>query len=341
MTERKKNILNSDPDELAGIVSSYGEKPFRGKQLFGWLAGGAESFAEMGNLPARLRAQLAEDYEIGLPEVAAKQHSREDGTVKCLFAFPDGTRVESVFMRYAYGNSICISSQAGCRMGCTFCASTVNGLERSLSAGEMLAQVLKMKRVTGEEIGHVVVMGMGEPFDNYENLAGFLRLIHDRRGYDLGWRRITVSTCGLVPKIGRFAEEFPQVNLAVSLHAPNDEIRRLTMPIARRYPYEALMAACRRYTEVNGRRITFEYALIRGVNDGTEHAEALAKHLRGWLTHVNLIPLNEVEGSGYSTSRKESVRRFLGVLEANGVAATVRRTLGSDIDAACGQLRRR
>jgi 23S rRNA (adenine2503-C2)-methyltransferase len=340
-TDIRKDILNSDPGELTGIVCSYGGKKFRAEQIFGWLAKGVTSFDEMSNVPASLREHLKEDYLIGIPEAVVVQESAKDGTRKCLFEFADGKRVESVFMKYSYGNSICISSQVGCRMGCSFCASTRKGLDRSLTGGEMLGQVLAMRNVTGEDIGHVVVMGMGEPFDNYESVSKFIRLINDSSGYGLGMRNITVSTCGIVPMIGRFGDDFPQVNLAVSLHAPNDEIRRRTMPVARKYPYEELMEACREYTEKTGRRITFEYALIKGVNDSRECAEELADRLSGWLTHVNLIPLNEVDETGYRTPDREAVMRFMDVLERRGVAVTVRRTLGTDIDAACGQLRMR
>ena len=337
----KLNIADYDPDELAGVVSSCGDKRFRAKQIFGWLSKGVESFDEMTNIPAKLRTALAERYYIGLPEAILVQESKKDGTRKCLFEFRDGARVESVFMKYNYGNSICISSQVGCRMGCTFCASTRNGLERSLTGGEMLAQVLKMRNITGEDIGHVVIMGIGEPFDNYDNISKFIRLINSKQGYNLGMRNITVSTCGLIPFIEKFGEDFPQVNLAVSLHAPNDEIRCQTMPVARSFEYSELMVACRKYTEATKRRITFEYALIDGVNDETKHARELASHLKGWLTHVNLIPLNEVEGTGYRTSLKTNVRDFASILEEQGIAVSVRRTLGTDIDAACGQLRLR
>ncbi|MBQ3369999.1 MAG: 23S rRNA (adenine(2503)-C(2))-methyltransferase RlmN [Mogibacterium sp.] len=335
----KKNILDFTPPELEDIVAELGEKKFRAAQIFGWLAKGIECFDDMKNVPAGLRSRLSEVYYIGLPEVVRKQESR-DGTVKCLFEFEDGAQVESVFMKYEYGNSICISSQVGCRMGCTFCASTMDGLDRSLTGGEMLGQVLAMRNLTGEDIGHVVVMGMGEPFDNYEGLSRFIRLIHDRKGYDLGLRNITVSTCGLVQKIREFAVDFPQVNLAVSLHAPNQELRRRTMPIAGKYNYDELMKACREYTGLTGRRITFEYAVIDGVNDNPECARELASKLKGWLTHVNLIPLNEVKGREYKTAKGKNVAEFKRILESNGVAVTVRRTLGSDIDAACGQLRR-
>lgn len=333
------NILDYTLSELTDIVISLGDKAFRAKQIFGWLSKGIESFDEMTNVPASLRASLSNEYYIGHPELIVEQKSALDGTRKCLYEFADGARVESVFMKYSYGNSICISSQAGCRMGCTFCASTLNGLQRNLSAGEMLGEVLKMRKISGEDIGHVVVMGMGEPFDNYDELSKFIHLIHSSDGYNLGLRNITVSTCGLIPVIERFANDFPQVNLAVSLHAPNDEIRCKTMPIARKYAYDDLLMACREYTEKTGRRITFEYSLIDGVNDSAANAEELASRLKGWLTHVNLIPLNKVEERKYNTSRKHNISTFKEILENRGIPVTLRRTLGADIDAACGQLR--
>ena len=336
----RKNILDLTPEELEDLITGLGDKKFRAAQVFGWLSKGAAGYDEMTNVPKGLREKLEERFIIGLPEAVRMQESK-DGTVKCLFRFADGTEVESVFMRYEYGNSICISSQSGCRMGCRFCASTMDGLDRSLTGGEMLAQVLAMRNITGNVIGHVVIMGMGEPFDNYEEVSRFIRLIHDSRGYDLGLRNITVSTCGIIPKIREFAKDFTQVNLAVSLHAPNQQIRQKSMPVANRYGYEELMAACREYTEITGRRITFEYAVIDGFNDSEACAAELAGRLKGWLTHVNLIPLNEVEGRSYKTANGKSVKRFKDILEKNGVAVTVRRTLGNDIDAACGQLRRR
>lgn len=336
-----KNILGNDPDELVGVVSELGEKKFRANQLFRWLSKGVCDFDEMSNLSKTFREKLKEHYCIDIPRVIYDQQSRTDGTRKCLFEFRDGSRVESVFMKYSYGNSICISSQVGCRMGCTFCASTRKGLDRSLTAGEMLAQVLAMRNLTGEDINHVVMMGIGEPFDNYENMAGFLKLIHHPDGYNLSYRNITVSTCGVIPGIRKFMEDFPQVNLAISLHAPNEAIRRQSMPVTRKYGYDELMEVCREYAKVTGRRITFEYALIYGFNDSRENALELAGRLKGWQTHVNLIPLNKVEGTGYDTPNRESVQRFRGILEENHVAVTVRRTLGADIDAACGQLRLR
>ena len=335
-----KNLLSLSLNELEDLVTELGDKRFRARQIFGWLAKGAASYDDMTNVPVKLRTSLADSgYYIGLPEVAAEQMSKTDGTRKCLYEFRDGARVEAVFMKYSYGNSICISSQVGCLMGCTFCASTMDGKLRDLTRGEMLGEVLKMRSLTGEDINHVVIMGMGEPFDNYEEISGFLKLINDPAGVGLSLRNITVSTCGIIPVIKRFADDFPQVNLAVSLHAPDGEKRMLTMPVARKYGYDELMKACHEYTEKTHRRITFEYALIRGVNDSAEDAAGLAGHLKGWLTHVNLIPLNEVKGKNYKTSDGKNVAEFKKVLEKNGVAVTVRRTLGSDIDAACGQLR--
>ena len=335
------NILDYNLIELKDIVTELGDKAFRAKQVYDWLSKGVETWDEMSNVPKSLREKFAEKYYIGQPKVIVEQTSAQDGTRKCLYEFADGARVESVFMKYSYGNSICISSQVGCRMGCTFCASTLNGLERNLTAGEMLGEVLKMRNITGEDIGHIVIMGIGEPLDNYDELSKFLRLIHDENGYNLGYRNITISTCGLVPMIERFAEDFPQVNLAVSLHAPNDDIRRRTMPIAKKYSYDELLQACKRYTEKTGRRITFEYSLIDGVNDSVQNAEELASKLKGWLTHVNLIPLNPVEERDYDTSKRTNIIKFRETLENRGVAVTVRRTLGADIDAACGQLRGR
>ena len=251
----------------------------------------------------------------------------------------DGVSVEAVFMKYKYGNSICISSQAGCRMGCVFCASGMNGLERDLTAGEMYGEVLAVERETGEKISHIVVMGTGEPFDNYVNLSKFIRIINHPKGRNLGMRNITVSTCGLIPVIDRFGDDFPQVNLAISLHAADSSERSEIMPVNRAYPLDELIEACRRYTEKTGRRITFEYTLIRGVNDDNAHLDKLVKLLQGMLCHVNLIPLNEVREKKYRAGTRERAQEFSAALEKRGIPATVRRELGSDIDAACGQLR--
>lgn len=338
--DNKINILSLEPYELADVVSSYGGKLFRAKQIFGWLGNkGVESFDEMTNIPLNLRENLSRDYYIGLPKVVKDQQSKSDGTRKCLYEFADGSKAESVFMKYNYGNSICVSTQVGCKMGCKFCASTMNGFERNLESGEILSQIIKMRNLTREQISHVVLMGIGEPFDNYDNVAKFLRLINNNEGYGLGMRNITISTCGLVPMIEKIAEDFPQVNLAVSLHAPNDEIRQQTMPVANMYNFATLMKACKKYTMKTGRRITFEYAMIDGVNDSIDCANELSLKLKGWLTHVNLIPLNEVKERDYERTDTDSILRFKQILESHNIAVTIRRTLGSDIDAACGQLR--
>ncbi len=344
------NLTDLEYKELENFVTeTLGEPKFRAKQIFGWIYGGiakdgslrlgAESFDDMNNLPKSLRERLARSASLSLPAVLREQVSRTDGTRKFLFALADGNAVESVFMKYKFGNSICVSSQAGCRMGCRFCASTIGGLKRNLSPGEIAGQILAAQRKTGERISHVVVMGTGEPFDNYDNLATFIRIINDHNGLDIGMRNITVSTCGLVPKISQFAEDFPQVNLAISLHAANDEMRSKIMPVNKKYPMETLLASCREYTEKTSRRITFEYTLVKGVNDSTEHAKMLSSRLSGMLCHVNLIPLNKVAETGYDTAERGAVLHFQKVLSESGIPATIRRELGDDIDAACGQLR--
>ena len=335
----KQNILSLNTEELKAVMLEYGEAAFRAKQIFGWLAKGTESFEDMLNIPSKLIARLEEDYYIGLPCIVRSSKSAIDGTVKVLYEMADGSCVESVCMQYSYVNSICISTQAGCRMGCTFCATGIGGLERNLTAGEMLGEVLQMRNFIGDRINHIVLMGMGEPFDNYENVARFLKLVNDKAGYNLSMRDITVSTCGIIPMIERFGDDFKQVNLAVSLHAPNDEIRRRTMPVAKAYPYKDLMKACKEYTQKTGRRITFEYSMINGVNDSAECAEELASNIKGWLSHVNLIPLNAVKEKDYKASETKRIKAFKSILESYDIACTIRRTLGSDIDAACGQLR--
>ena len=349
MTNRV-NLTDLEYGELERFVTETLVEPkFRAKQIFNQIYGGltkegalrmgAESFEEMSNLPKTLREKLTENASLMQLSVLREQISRQDGTRKFLFGLPDGNAIESVFMKYKFGNSSCVSSQAGCRMGCRFCASTIGGLKRNLTPGEIAGQILAAQRQTGERISHVVVMGTGEPFDNYDNLAAFIRIINDRNGLDIGMRNITVSTCGLVPKISRFAEDFPQVNLAISLHAVNDEMRSEIMPVNKKYPMETLLAECRKYTEKTSRRITFEYTLVKGVNDSSEHARALASRLHGMLCHVNLIPLNKVEETGYDTTERGAVIKFQKVLNENGIPATIRRELGDDIDAACGQLR--
>ncbi len=338
------NLKDMTAAELSGFLETLGEKKFRGKQIYHQMYNGAASFEEMSDLPAALREKLSGMEKMGeislnSMEVARVQASATDGTRKYLFRLNDGNKIESVFMKYSYGNSICVSSQAGCRMGCRFCASTIGGLCRNLTPGEIIDQILSVQRDTGERINHVVVMGTGEPFDNYENLSAFIRLANSKEGLALGMRNITVSTCGLVPRIRQFAQDFPQVNLAVSLHAPNDEIRSSMMPVNDSYDMSVLLPACREYTKATNRRITFEYALVSGVNDSMQRADELAGVLRGMLCHVNLIPLNKVTESGLTGSTRPEAKKFMERLEKHGIPATIRRELGSDIDAACGQLR--
>ena len=333
------NLRDLQLHELEELIVSMGQPKFRAKQVFQWIYKGVKSFDEMNNVPGALRELLAERCIIGSLQPLEIQKSKTDGTRKYLFQLSDGNTIESVFMQYKYGNSICVSSQAGCRMGCRFCASTRNGLSRNLTPGEILSQLMEAEDDTGEKIGHIVVMGTGEPFDNYENLSAFLRIANDKNGLNIGMRNITVSTCGLVPVIEQFAEDFPQVNLAISLHGTTDEIRGSMMPVNKLYPLEMLLAAARSYTEKTSRRITFEYTMVSGVNDRNEDADRLCNLLGGMLCHVNLIPLNRVEGAGFDTVSRKRAGEFQAILECRGIAATVRRELGADIDAACGQLR--
>ena len=332
------NLRDLQPQETEALALELGFPKFRGKQIFDWVHKGAVTFDEMGNLPKDLRQALSGHCTIECLKIRKVQKSA-DGTRKYLFQLADGNTIESVFMKYKYGNSICVSSQAGCRMGCRFCASTRNGLVRNLTPGEILSQVMDAEADTGEKIGHIVVMGTGEPFDNYDNLSGFLKLVNHKRGLSLGMRNITVSTCGLVPVIEKFAEEFPQVNLAISLHGTTDEIRGSMMPVNRKYPLSVLLSACRDSTEKTGRRITFEYTMVNGVNDSDADADRLCGLLRGMLCHVNLIPLNKVAETGFDTVSRRRAAEFRQILENRGIPATVRRELGADIDAACGQLR--
>lgn len=337
----KIDIKSMYIEELEQLLQAWGEPKFRGKQIFDWLhQKQVDSFEEMTNLPKSLREKLAEKAAINGVEMVRRLVSQIDGTRKYLFALADGAIIESVWMQYEHGNTVCISTQVGCRMGCKFCASTLDGVERGLTAGEMLSQIYAIQKDCGERVHGTVLMGSGEPLDNYENVLRFLRLINDPGGQNMGQRHITLSTCGLVDQIDRLAEEDLQITLAVSLHAPNDAIRTQTMPIAKVYSMEQLLAACRRYAEKTKRRITFEYALIHGVNDKEEQARELAGKLKELLCHVNLIPVNDVKERNFSRSSSEQVKRFAAILNDNGVETTVRRKLGSDIDAACGQLRR-
>lgn len=336
----KLDLRNLSLDEVKQYLESIGEKPFRGKQIFKWIHRGVEDIDEMTDLSKPLREKLKNDVYICNMDIVGVNESKEDGTRKYLMRLVDSNIIECVFMRYKHGNSICISTQAGCRMGCTFCASTIGGKNRDLTAGEMLGQILKVEKDTGESISNIVLMGTGEPFDNYDNVLKFLKLVNSKDGINIGMRHITVSTCGLVPEIKRFADENIQVNLAISLHSPNNKLRCDIMPIARKYSLDELMDACKYYVNKTNRRITFEYSLIDGVNDLKENALELCGLLKGILCHVNLIPINVVKERDYKKSRKERVASFKEILESRGINATVRRELGSDIDAACGQLRR-
>ena len=336
----KKDICSYNYDELKEEMLAIGEKAFRSKQIYEWLhVKLADDFDEMTNLSKGLREKLKENYEIRKVKMIDHQISKVDPTEKFLFELEDGNMVESVLMKYNYGNSVCISSQAGCRMGCRFCASTIGGLVRSLETSEMLRQIYHIQKITEERVSNVVVMGTGEPFDNYDELIRALNIFHEEKGLNISLRNITVSTCGLTEKIMRFADDMPQVNLAVSLHAPSDEIRLKLMPVAKSCSMSELLSVCRKYTEKTHRRITFEYALIEGVNDSMENAAQLAARLRGMLCHVNLIPLNRVSEKDFRGSARKHAEKFAAVLSSKGIEVTVRRELGSDISAACGQLR--
>ena len=336
MKDIKSMTLAQITEELAAL----GEPKFRAGQVYRWLHQGARSFDGMTNLSKALREKLKGLYELYAPTPARRLESAKDGTIKYLWRLKDGNCVESVLMRYHHGNTVCISSEVGCPMGCAFCASTLGGLVRRLEPSELLDQVLFTQIDSGLPISNIVLMGIGEPLDNYDNVLRFLELVNSPEGMNIGMRHISLSTCGLVDKIDRLAEENLQLTLSVSLHAPTDEIRSTIMPVNRRYNVEALLASCKRYFEKTGRRISFEYAMIRGVNDTPQMAQILIKKLSGIAAHVNLIPLNEVAESPLKPSLPETVKLFQQTLESKGIPATVRRTLGSDINASCGQLRR-
>ena len=335
-----KDIKSMTLAELTEEFTALGEPKFRAGQVYTWLHRGARSFDEMTNLSKPLREKLAQNYALPSPTVARRLESKKDGTIKYLWRLTDGNCVESVLMRYHHGNTVCISSEVVCPMGCAFCASTLGGLVRRLTPSEMLDQVLFTQLDSGLPVSNIVLMGIGEPLDNYDTVLRFLALVNSPEGMNIGMRHISLSTCGVVDKIDRLAEENLQLTLSVSLHAPTDEVRSSIMPINRKYPVDTLLAACKRYFEKTGRRISFEYAMIRGVNDTPQMAQILIKKLRGIAAHVNLIPLNDVAESPLKPSLPEKVRAFQQTLEQQGIPATVRRTLGSDINASCGQLRR-
>lgn len=333
------DLKNLTRKELRRWVADHGEKAFRGDQIFSWISHGVLQFEKMSNLSNALRRMLSNTAGIGSLYTVTEQCSAIDGTRKYLFELPDGNRIESVFMKYRYGNSVCISSQAGCRMGCVFCASTRNGLVRNLTAGEMLDQILCVQRETGERVSRVVVMGTGEPLENETELNRFLEMVHDKAGLGISMRHLTVSTCGLIPGIRRLGIQHPQVNLAVSLHAADQVLRSRIMPVSKTYDVDSLLVACRHYADHTGRRITFEYALIRGWNDTRPQIRLLAGKLQQVHCHVNLIPLNPVEETGLHGTSRERAGEIAAFLQQKGIPATVRRRLGADIDAACGQLR--
>jgi len=332
------------PEELREFtVSELGEPKYRADQIWSFMYKG-EGFDGMSNLPKKLREALAEKAELRLPSIALKLVSQIDGTVKYLFELVDGQRIESVVMRYKYGLTICISSQCGCRMGCRFCASTIGGKVRDLTPSELLGQIIAAQRDMGERISHVVMMGIGEPLDNYDNVIKFLRLVNMEKGLCIGYRNISLSTCGVVPKIDTLAKEAFPITLSISLHAPDDEARSAIMPVNNAWGVDELLSACRRYFETTGRRISFEYTLISGKNDSVEAAIKLASVLKKYMKdgiHVNLIPLNEVEEREYKRGKNEDIKRFCDTLGKYGINATVRRRLGPDINASCGQLRRK
>ena len=338
----KIDIMGLSLSELEEAVVAIGEKKFRAKQIFQWLhVKRVFDFEKMTDISAQLRQELEKIFCINSLFIQKRLESSIDNTVKYLYRLSDGNFVETVLMEYSYGYSVCVSTQVGCKMGCTFCATGKSGFSRDLLPSEMISEIQTAQKDIGERISNVVLMGMGEPLDNYKNVLRFLELVSSENGLNIGMRHISLSTCGLVEKIYDLADRKLQLTLSVSLHAPNDEIRSRTMPVNRKWNVEQLLKACRYYSDVTGRRISFEYAMISGVNDSDACANELASRLRGIIAHVNLIPVNDVTGTGYRKSGEERLRKFTAILEKRGITATVRRTLGSDIEASCGQLRRR
>ncbi|HEX2937648.1 MAG TPA: 23S rRNA (adenine(2503)-C(2))-methyltransferase RlmN [Ruminiclostridium sp.] len=335
----KTDIKSLTPKELEIFLKEMGEPSFRARQIFSWLHKGVCGFDEMTDLSLKLRDKLAEKSEIVCPNIKKRLVSELDDTIKYLYEFSDGESVESVLMSYHHGNTVCISTQAGCRMNCAFCASSLKGLSRNLAPSEMLSQVLTTQKDSGRRISNVVLMGIGEPLDNYDNVLKFLHILSAPGGINIGQRHISLSTCGVVDRIYDLMREKLQITLSVSLHAPNDEIRSRIMPINKRWNVDDLLKACRDYIDATKRRISFEYALISGVNDSPESARELGAKLRGMLCHVNLIPANEVKERGLKKSSSANVARFYDILSEYGLTVTIRRTLGSDINASCGQLR--
>ena len=335
----KEDILGLLPNELEDFVIANGQQRFRAKQVFSWLYKDIKSFRDMTNVPKALISILEENFKIGSLTLVDRQISKMDGTQKFLFELDDGNQIESVFMKYKYGNTVCISTQAGCRMGCKFCASGLLGLSRNLTASEILSQVIDISKITEEKISNIVLMGTGEPLDNYVNVSKFLRIIHHPDGYNLSMRSITISTCGLVDKFDVLSNDFPQINVAISLHAATDQKRNQIMPINKKFPISSVIDKAREYVNNTGRRISFEYTLVKGFNDDKKDMDALANLLKDLNCHVNLIPLNEVSQTGLITSGRKRAKECMEILTKKGINATIRRQLGADIDGACGQLR--
>ncbi len=337
----KIDIKSFTEEQVREYMKTIGEKSFRGSQVFKWIYNGIKDFDEMNNIPASLRQKLSQNAYIDNIQIETKLVSKIDQTRKYLFELMDGNIIESVMMKYKHGVSACISTQVGCRMGCSFCASTVDGMTRNLTASEMLDQIIGIQEDTGERVSNVVMMGSGEPLDNFEETVKFLRTVNDKNGLNIGYRHITLSTCGIVPKIYDLADMEIPINLAISLHAVDNASRKKIMPIATAYSIEEILDACRYYIEKTNRRVTFEYAIIQGVNDSEKEALALSRLLKGLLSHVNIIPVNKIDENDYERPSKEGVERFSKILSKHGVNATVRREMGSDINGACGQLRKR
>lgn len=336
-----KDILSMLPEEIEQELQQLGEPKYRAKQIFSWLGRGVRDFDAMSDLPKPLRDKLGAEFDLYRPKVLSKQVSKLDGTIKYLWELYDGNAVETVVMSYKHGNTVCVSSQVGCRQGCTFCASTIGGLVRGLRPSEILDEVMFSQIDSGKPISNIVLMGIGEPLDNFDNVMRFLELVNHPQGMNIGMRHISLSTCGITEKFDELAERDLQITLSVSLHAPDDETRSRLMPANRGRGVDELMKCCRRYYEKTGRRISFEYAMIDGVNDTEYHARLLAKHARSVCAHVNLIPLNHVEEREFKPSTAGHMKAFIKILEDNGVNVTVRRKLGGDVDASCGQLRRK
>lgn len=335
-----KNLLDYSMEEVSAWMKENGESAFRAKQVFSWIYNNVWEFENMKNLPKALINKLKENFYIGIPEIVAEYNSTTDETKKILFAFQDKNIIESVIMKYNYGNTICISTQVGCRMGCKFCASTLEGRVRNLTAGEILSEVIVAQKVLGERISNIVLMGSGEPLDNYENVTKFLDLVNAEYGLNIGQRHITLSSCGIVPKIYDLANKGYSITLAISLHAFNDEKRREIMPIAKKYSIKEILEACDYYFEKTGRRISFEYSLVSGINDGKEDALSLSKLLKGRQCHINLIPVNEIKENTLKRPSKKTIEEFEKIVSNHGLDVTVRKEMGNDINAACGQLRR-